>query len=168
VAGLRGAARQAEADGVAALFVSEGVLGDPFVLAAALSVSVPRLLLGVRVVSPPRGRHPTLLARETTSLDLVCDGRSVLCFTPPFGDELPEAIALCTSMWREGTATCTGPAFPVSGAVNRPGPASAESPLVALDLTDPDHVPVPPGLRRVTDLLLLPTDDPALCHLERA
>jgi alkanesulfonate monooxygenase SsuD/methylene tetrahydromethanopterin reductase-like flavin-dependent oxidoreductase (luciferase family) len=167
VAGLREAARQAEADGAAALFVSEGVLGDPFVLAAALSVSVPRALLGVRVVSPPQGRHPTLLARETTSLDLVCDGRSVLCFKPPFGDELPEAIALCTSMWRDETATSTGPAFPVPDAVNLPGPAGAESPLVALDLTDPDHRPVPPGLHGVPDLLLLPTDDPAICRLER-
>jgi alkanesulfonate monooxygenase SsuD/methylene tetrahydromethanopterin reductase-like flavin-dependent oxidoreductase (luciferase family) len=166
VAGLHAAARQAGADGAVALFVSEGPLGDPFVLAAALSVSVPRLLLGVRVVAPPHGRHPTLLARETTSLDLVCDGRSVLCFKPPFDDDLPEAIALCTSMWREGTATSEGPAFPVSGAVNRPGPASAESPLVALDLTDPGH-PEPPGVHGVTDLLLLPTDDPSICRLER-
>jgi hypothetical protein len=100
-------------------------------------------------------------------LDLVCDGRSVLCFKPPFGDELPEAIALCTSMWRDGTATSTSPAFPVPAAVNLPGPAGAESPLVALDLTDSDHRPVPPGLRGVPDLLLLPTDDPAICRLER-
>jgi alkanesulfonate monooxygenase SsuD/methylene tetrahydromethanopterin reductase-like flavin-dependent oxidoreductase (luciferase family) len=167
VAGLRAAARRAEADGADALFVSEGVLGDPFVLAAALSVSVPRVLLGVRVVSPPRGRHPTLLARETTSLDLVCDGRSALCFKPPFGDDLLEAIVLCRSMWRDGTATSTGPTFPVPGAVNRPGPAGAKSPLVALDLTDPDHLPVPPDLQSVSDLLLLPTDDPAICRLER-
>jgi alkanesulfonate monooxygenase SsuD/methylene tetrahydromethanopterin reductase-like flavin-dependent oxidoreductase (luciferase family) len=167
VAGLGQAARQAEADGAAALFVSETSLGDPFVLAAALSVSVPRLLLGARVVSPPQGRHPTLLARETTSLDLVCEGRSVLCFTPPFGDELREAIALCIAMWRDGTATSEGPDFPVSGAVNRPGPASAASPLVALDLTGPGHVAVPPGLDAVADLLLMPTDDPAVCHLER-
>jgi hypothetical protein len=167
VAGLRAAAGQAEADGADALFVSEGVLGDPFVLAAVLSVSVPRALLGARVVSPPQGRHPTLLARETTSLDLVCDGRSVLCFKPPFGEELPEAIALCRSMWRDGTATSTGPAFPVPGAVNLPGPADAGSPLVALDLTDADHMSVPPGLHGEADLLLLPADDPAVCRLER-
>jgi alkanesulfonate monooxygenase SsuD/methylene tetrahydromethanopterin reductase-like flavin-dependent oxidoreductase (luciferase family) len=167
VAGLHAAAKEAEADGAAALFVGEGVLGDPFVLAAALSVSVPRVLLGARVASPPQGRHPTLLARETTSFDLVCDGRSVLCFEPPFGDELPEAIALCRSMWRDGTATSTGPAFPVPGAVNRPGPAGAKSPLVALDLTDPGHRLVPSGLHGVPDLLLLPTDDPVICRLER-
>jgi alkanesulfonate monooxygenase SsuD/methylene tetrahydromethanopterin reductase-like flavin-dependent oxidoreductase (luciferase family) len=143
------------------------MLGDAFVLAAALSVSVPRMLLGARVGSPPRGRHPTLLARETTSLDLVCDGRSVLCFTPPFGDELPEAIALCRSMWRDGTATSPGPAFPVPGAVNLPRPAGAQSPAVALDLTDPSHGRVPPGLLGVPDLLLLPTDDPVICRLER-
>jgi hypothetical protein len=167
MAGLRTVARRAEADGAGALFVSEGVLGDPFVLAAALSVSVPGVFLGARVVSPPEGRHPALLARETTSLDLVCDGRSVLCFKPPFGDELAEAIALCTSMWRDGTATGTGPAYPVPGAVNLPGPAGVESPLVALDLTDPGHAHLPPGLRGVPDLLLLPTEDPVICRLER-
>jgi alkanesulfonate monooxygenase SsuD/methylene tetrahydromethanopterin reductase-like flavin-dependent oxidoreductase (luciferase family) len=166
VAGLSGAARLAEANGAGALFVSEGSLGDPFVLAAALSISVPRVLLGVRVVSPPQGRHPTLLARETTSLDLACGGRSVLCFRPPFSDELPEAIALCIAMWRDGTATSEGPAFPVSGAVNRPGPASTESPLVALDLTS-GRVSVPPGLDELSDLLLVPTPDPAICRLER-
>jgi alkanesulfonate monooxygenase SsuD/methylene tetrahydromethanopterin reductase-like flavin-dependent oxidoreductase (luciferase family) len=167
VAGLREAARHAEADGAAALFVSESSLGDPFVLAAALSVSVPRVLLGARVVSPPQGRHPSLLARETTSLDLVCGGRSVLCFTPPFGDELAEAVALCIAMWRDGTVTSGGPAFPVSGAVNRPCPASVESPLVALDLTEPGHTSMPPGLDGLTDLLLVPTADPAICRLER-
>ena len=168
MAGLREAAHKAEADGTGALFVGEGVLGDPFVLAAALSVSVERVLLGARVASPPQGRHPALLARETTSLDLVCDGRSVLCFKPPFGDELPEAIALCRSMWRDGTATSTGPAYPVPGAVNLPRPAGAESPLVALDLTDPGHTLARPGLLGVPDLLLLPTDDPVICRLERA
>jgi alkanesulfonate monooxygenase SsuD/methylene tetrahydromethanopterin reductase-like flavin-dependent oxidoreductase (luciferase family) len=167
VAGLRAAARQAEADGAAAVFVSESALGDPFVLAAALSVSVPRVLLGARVVSPPQGRHPALLARETTSLDLVCEGRSVLCFTPPFGGELAEVIALCTAMWREGTATSDGPAFPVWGAANRPRPAGADSPLLALDLTDPGHASVPPGLEGAIDLLLLPTNDRAICRLER-
>jgi alkanesulfonate monooxygenase SsuD/methylene tetrahydromethanopterin reductase-like flavin-dependent oxidoreductase (luciferase family) len=166
VVGLGDAGRQAEADGAAAVFVSRGTLGDPFVILAALSVTLPQVLLGARVGSPPRGRHPALLARESTSLDLVCDGRSVLCFVPPFGDELAEAIALCRAMWRDGTATTEGPAFPVSGAVNRPGPAGADSPLVALDLTGSGGS-VPPGLAGLADLLLLPTSDAAVCHLER-
>jgi alkanesulfonate monooxygenase SsuD/methylene tetrahydromethanopterin reductase-like flavin-dependent oxidoreductase (luciferase family) len=166
VAGLHAAARRAVADGAAALFLSEGALGDPFVLAAALSVSVPDVLLGARVVSPPEGRHPTLLARETTSLDLVCGGRSVLCFIPPFGDDLAEAIALCRAMWRDGTATTQGPAFPVSGAANRPGPAGVDSPLVALDLTSSGGL-VPPVSDGLADLLLFPTSDDAICRLER-
>ena len=166
VVGLGRAGSQAEADGAAAVFVSESALGDPFVLLGALSVGVPRVLMGARVGSPPHGRHPALLAREATSLDLVCGGRSVLCFIPPFGDDLAEAIALCRAMWRDGTATTEGPAFPVSGAVNKPGPAGVDSPLVALDLTSSGGS-VPPGADDLADLLLLPTSDVAICRLER-
>ncbi len=166
VVALVDAAARAEADGAAAVFVSEGPLGDPFVLAAALSVSVPRVLLGTRVALPPYGRHPTLLAREATSLDLVCDGRAVLCFVPPFGEQLAEAVALCRAMWRDGTAHSAGPEFPVPGAVNLPRPATAHSPLLALDLTGFAAGSAPPAVDGLADLLLLPTDDPAVCRLE--
>jgi alkanesulfonate monooxygenase SsuD/methylene tetrahydromethanopterin reductase-like flavin-dependent oxidoreductase (luciferase family) len=166
VVSLSDAGRQAEAEGAAAVFVGLGRLGDPFVILAALSVVLPQVLLGARVGSPPHGRHPALLAREATSLDLVCDGRSVLCFGPPFGDELPEAIALCRAMWRDGAATSEGPAFPVSGAVNRPGPAGTDSPLVALDLSGSGGS-VQPGLDGLADLLLFPTSDASVCRLER-
>ena len=114
-----------------------GPLGDPFVLLAGLSDGVPGLTLVARVVLGGDGRHPTLLAREATSLDLVCGGRTVLCFGPPFGEGLDEAIALCRAMWREGTATSDGPVYPVADAVNRPRPAGDGSPLIALDLTGP-------------------------------
>jgi alkanesulfonate monooxygenase SsuD/methylene tetrahydromethanopterin reductase-like flavin-dependent oxidoreductase (luciferase family) len=167
VAGLREAALRAEAEGAAGIFVSDSALGDPFVLAAALSVSVPRVLLGTRVASPPQGRHPTLLAREATSLDLVCGGRAVLCLAPPFVDVLGEAFLLCRAMTRDGTASSEGPAFPVPGAVNRPRPTLGGGPLLALDLTAPGDGSVPSGLDGVVDYLLLPTGDPTICRMER-
>ena len=45
VAGLRAEAARAGAGGADVLFVSRGALGDPFVLAAGLSLSVPRALV---------------------------------------------------------------------------------------------------------------------------
>jgi len=137
VAGLRDEAVRAEEEGIEAVLVGSSPLGDPFVLLAGLSDGVQGLTLVVRVVLGGDGRHPTLLAREATSLDLVDGGRTVLCFGPPFGEGLDEAIGICRAMWREGTATNDGPVYPVADALNRPRPAGDASPLIALDLTGP-------------------------------
>jgi len=164
-AGLRAQALRAADEGAGAVFVGEGALGDPFVLLAGLSTSVPRILLGARVGLPAEGRHPALLARELTSLDLVCGGRSVLCCAPPFDDRLAEAVGLCRALWRDGRADGGGPCFPVRDAVNRPRPAGPESPLVAFDLTGGADPPDP--LARVADLLLRATGVPGTCTVER-
>ncbi len=164
-AGLRAQALQALEEGAGAVFVPESTLGDPFVLLAGLSPSVPRLLLGARVGLSPEGRHPSLLARELTSLDLVCGGRSVLCCTPPFDDRLAEAVGLCRALWRDGHADGGGPHFPVRDAVNRPRPAGPGSPLVALDLTGGDD---PPGrLAGMADLLVRATGSSGTWSLTR-
>lgn len=163
---LRDVAVGAEASGAAALIVGDGPLGDPVVLAAGLASWVHRALLGVRT-SLTSGRHPAVLARELTSLDLVCGARALLCVVPPFDDHdaVAEAIALCRALWREGVAD-GGERFPVARAVNRPRPASDHSPLVALDLTaGADASPV---LLGVADLILRPTPDRTLCRMERA
>ena len=173
VAGLRAAARRAEAEGAAAIFLSGGPLGDPVVLAAGLSRFVPRLLIGARVGLADSERHPTVLAREFTALDHVCAGRSVLCLLPPFSDRTAEAIALCRAMWRDGTATTDGPHYRVAGAVNRPGPPGEGSPLVALDLTGAGAQgatggpPGPPDVHGLADLLLLPGGAPNVCTMVR-
>ncbi len=164
MAGLRAQAVSAREAGAAAVFLREGPLGDPIVLVAGLGDSVPDVLLGVRLALAPGSRHPAMLARELTGLDLVCGGRSVLCFMPPFDDRLAEAVALCRAMWRDGEAVSGGPCFPVECAVNRPRPARAGSPRVALDLTGGGEVP---GLFEGTvDLLLRPTGAAGVCRLE--
>ncbi len=160
----------AEAAGAGAVLVPEGPLGDPFVLAAGLSQVVPRVLIGVRVTVSPAGRHPTLLAREATSLDLVCGGRSVLSFGPPFTDDrsLAEAAALCRAMWRDGEAVSEGPRYPVPGAVNRPRPASDASPLLALDLTETSGDTGTSLVGLVApDLVVRPTGRAGVIRLER-
>lgn len=132
---LRAEAVRAKEEGAEAVMVGPGPLGDPFVLLAGLSDAVPGLMLAARIVLGADGRHPTLLAREATSLDLVDGGRTVLCLGPPFGKGLDEAIGICRAMWREGAATNSGPVYPVADALNRPGPTGDDSPRIALDLT---------------------------------
>jgi alkanesulfonate monooxygenase SsuD/methylene tetrahydromethanopterin reductase-like flavin-dependent oxidoreductase (luciferase family) len=159
VAGLRAEAIRAEQDGIEAILVGEGPLGDPFVLAAFLSETVASMLLGVRVVLGAGGRHPALLAREATSLELVCGGQTVLCFAPPFGEGLEEAIILCREMWRDGTATSEGPVYPVAGAVNRPRPAGGSSPLLALDLTGSGARDEAGGAAALADMVVVTAAD---------
>jgi alkanesulfonate monooxygenase SsuD/methylene tetrahydromethanopterin reductase-like flavin-dependent oxidoreductase (luciferase family) len=175
VGGLDGAslvleALRAEAEGATAVIVRPGPLGDPIVLAAGLSPAVPGMLLGACVALGRDGRHPALVARELTSLDQVCGGRSALCCAPPFDETLAEALALCRAMWREGHAVSDGPAFPVPGARHRPRPARPAGPVIALDLTGEG----PSGalaelcddVVALADFVLRPTVDPVVGRLE--
>jgi alkanesulfonate monooxygenase SsuD/methylene tetrahydromethanopterin reductase-like flavin-dependent oxidoreductase (luciferase family) len=166
LAALRQQATSAAAQGAAAVFLTSGPPGDPIVLAAGLGPLLPDVLLGVRVELGPQERHPAMLARDLTSLDLTCGGRSVLCFAPPFTEELAEAALLCRALWRAGEVVSDGPHFPVRAAANRTRPAGEHSPLIAFDLTAGDE---PPSfLGAAGDLLLRPVSGtPDACRLER-
>ncbi len=164
-AGLLAEASRAEAEGAAAVFLRAGELGDPIVLAAGLAPAVPRVLLGARIELDRRERHPAMLARDITSLDLICGGRSVLCFAPPFADSLEEAIAVCRALWRSGEAICDGPLYPVRAAPNRSRPLGETGPLIALDLTRGEGVSR--SLAGTADLVLRPADTSAVCSMER-
>jgi alkanesulfonate monooxygenase SsuD/methylene tetrahydromethanopterin reductase-like flavin-dependent oxidoreductase (luciferase family) len=155
VATLRGEASRAKEEGIEAVMVGSGPLGDSFVLLAGLGDAVPGLTLVARVVLGEDGRHPTLLAREATSLDLADGGRTVLCFAPPFGDGIDEAIRICRAMWRDGTATNEGPVYPVPEGVNRPVPAGEGSPLIALDLTGPGAGDEAGGSAALADMVVV-------------
>jgi alkanesulfonate monooxygenase SsuD/methylene tetrahydromethanopterin reductase-like flavin-dependent oxidoreductase (luciferase family) len=155
VADLGAATRRAAADGVSAVFFTSGPLGDAITLAAGLCLAEPMLVFGIRTnLSSEPHRHPTVLARDMTAFDLVCRGRSLLAFTPPFSDAVAEAMELCRAMWREGVAASEGPHYPVAGAVNRPKPRQEGGPRLALDLTD--GIPADPALMAMADLLLVP------------
>jgi alkanesulfonate monooxygenase SsuD/methylene tetrahydromethanopterin reductase-like flavin-dependent oxidoreductase (luciferase family) len=160
------AAAAAEAAGLDAVFVADGPLGDAVAVAAGLSARTSTVLLGVRtaLTNEPH-RHPTMLARELTTLDRLSRGRALLAVAPPFTDGVGEAITLCRAMWREGVAASDGPHYPVAGAINRPRAYSERGPLVALDLGD--GTPAPPDLVELADLLLQPTDDPLGRRIDR-
>ena len=166
MAGLRQQATRAAAQGAAAVFLRSGPQGDPIVLAAGLGPVVPDVLLGARIELGPQERHPALLARDLTSLDLACGGRSILCFAPPFTEELAEAARLCRALWQAGELVSAGPHFPVRAAANRTRPAGERSPLIAFDLTAGDELPA--LLATAGDLVLQPTSGASdVCRLER-
>ena len=148
------------------MFLRAGAAGDPIVLAAGLAPVVPRVLLGARVELGRQERHPAMLARDITCLDLVCGGRSILCFAPPFREPLAEAISLCRALWLSAEAVHGGPHFPVQAAANRARPPAEQSPLIALDLSAGDELP--DSLVGTADLLLRPVaGSHAACRLER-
>jgi alkanesulfonate monooxygenase SsuD/methylene tetrahydromethanopterin reductase-like flavin-dependent oxidoreductase (luciferase family) len=156
VAALRAAVTRAGSDGIDAVFLTDSAVGDAIVLAAGVATAAaPGVLLGVRIsLGDQPHRHPTVLAREMTTLDQVCAGRSVLAFAPPFSDATGEAITLCREMWRTGIATSEGPHYPVAGAINRPLPARPGGPPIALDLSA--GPPPEATLLRRCDLILVP------------
>jgi hypothetical protein len=170
MAELRAQALRAQAGRAAAVFVSQGPLGDPIVLAAGLADLVPEVQLGVHIGLAEDGRHPAMLARDLTSLDLVCQGRSVLCFQPPFTEPLAEAITLCRALWHVGAVASGAPHFPAQAPASRARPSSEETPLVGLDLTEGDASPSSPGvpsdLIDLVDLVLRSTPDPTVCRME--
>ncbi len=143
VVALRAAAQQAHREGVGVVLLADGPLGDAIVMAAGLAATVaaPDLFFGIRQsLGPVPHRHPTVLAREMTTLDHVTGGRAMLAFAGPFthtvSEATIEAVALCRDMWREGIGVGRGPRYPAAGAVNRPLPQRAGGPPIALDLTD--------------------------------
>lgn len=152
---LYASAEQARLEGVDAVFLTDGPLGDAIVLAAGLAATSPDILIGVRTaLGAQPHRHPTILARDMTTLDLVTGGRALLAFMSPFTAAVGEAVSLCRDMWHEGIGVSDGPHFPVAGAINRPLPKRVGGPPIALDLTDgavPDD-----ALLAACDLVLVP------------
>jgi alkanesulfonate monooxygenase SsuD/methylene tetrahydromethanopterin reductase-like flavin-dependent oxidoreductase (luciferase family) len=152
---LRARAERAGREGVHVLFLRDGPLGDAIVLATAVGVWVPGVLLGVRIdLAAPFRRHPSVLAREMTTFDRVCGGRAVLAFTGPFDEATAEAVTLCRAMWTQEVAVGAGPHYPAPGAVNRPLPERPGGPPIALDLTD--DAAAAPDLLALCDLVLVP------------
>ena len=152
---LRAAAVASRRRGVDVLFLTDGPLGDAIVLAAALGAWTTRVLLGVRVSLGTRPhRHPTVLAREMTTFDIVVGGRA-RCWpsrrrSPRPSPRRSPCAGRCGA---RAIAAGEGPRYPVAGAINRPAPREAGRPA---DRAGPDRrVSVPrPALLDLCDLVL--------------
>lgn len=107
---------------------------DACTIAAAAIDHVPGAQLGV-VSSVPLERHPAMLAREVTALDVVSSGRAAVCLrwvSPDpsgglrqAGEQFAEAVAVCGAVLREERPVFEGRHYHVAGAVNRPPPVQS-------------------------------------------
>ncbi|MGH8981276.1 MAG: LLM class flavin-dependent oxidoreductase [Acidimicrobiales bacterium] len=112
---------------------------DACTIAAAAVDQVPGVHLGV-VSSVPLERHPAVLAREVTALDVVSDGRAAVLLQWSASDrssgivevseQFAEAVAVCSAVLREEDPVFEGRHFHVAGALNRPPPVQEGGPPV--------------------------------------
>ena len=108
-------------------------------IAAGASVADGRVGLGVRVTLAD-GRHPAIVARELTALDLISGGRAVLALrsgalAPDDGPgRLAEAVTICHGLFGGGPLDVSGRHYRVAGAVNRPGPRQPGGPPIVVEL----------------------------------
>lgn len=122
--------------------IGAGASCDACTIAAAAIDRVLGVHLGV--VSPvPLGRHPAVLAREVTALDVVSQGRAAVLLQwastgRPSGlveatEQLAEAVAVCGAVLRDESPLFEGRHYHVAGAVNRPRPVQSGGPPVCFD-----------------------------------
>ncbi|MCA1831793.1 MAG: LLM class flavin-dependent oxidoreductase [Actinomycetota bacterium] len=130
---------------------SDELLGslEPFTTLAALSQATERIRLGTLVACAPF-RHPGILAKQATALDLLSEGRLDLgigagwyedefrAFGYPFGttgerfELLEETLGVLGQLFRDGPADHDGRHFRLRGAYNHPVPAQSPRPPVWL------------------------------------
>ncbi|MEX2275878.1 MAG: LLM class flavin-dependent oxidoreductase [Actinomycetota bacterium] len=120
---------------------------EPMTALAALAETTDRIRLGTLVLGAPF-RHPALLAKAATSVDLASTGRLDLgigagwyqdefaAFGLHFGtlgerfSLLEEYLAVLGPLLAGGPVDHDGPRFPMSGALNRPLPAQRPRPPI--------------------------------------
>jgi alkanesulfonate monooxygenase SsuD/methylene tetrahydromethanopterin reductase-like flavin-dependent oxidoreductase (luciferase family) len=124
---------------------------DACTVAGAAVPLVTTALLGV-VSSVPVDRHPAIVARDVTTLDVVSGGRGALLLrwaaTGPPGeparalpDGLPsacqylgEAVAVCSAVLRDDDPVFEGRYLHVAGAVERPPPTRPDGPALFVEV----------------------------------
>jgi hypothetical protein len=119
-------ARAAEEAGAGAVWITAptgaGSL-DPATVAGAVSVrtATVRLGVGARI---PGGRHPAVVARDVTALDVLSGGRAAVWLEADGAGpgQLAEALAVCRSVADGTRPELVGRFYEVHGAPNRPGP----------------------------------------------
>jgi len=127
----------AEAAGIGAVWLPEGPPGcfDPVPLLGSLAMTTSTLGLGL-LARPSHGRHPSILVRDVTALDLLSGGRAILGLleegTGPLDVErLAEAASLTRRLLSEEEVTESGRFYEVAELTTRPRPARAGGPKVA-------------------------------------
>ncbi len=125
--------------GLGGLWVSEAprpsegpgnALPDPLPLAGAVAACLRRGLVGVGVGIG--SRHPAVLAKQVTTLDVMARGGAGLLVraggaTP---GHLVETVAVCRALFRDHAPYLKGPRYALAGAVNLPRPVRPGGPFL--------------------------------------
>ena len=143
-------AQRAEELGFDSLWVSEHMLFyvptfDAITVLAAFAARTQRILLGSAVLLLPL-RHPTIVAKEVASLDIISNGRIILGvgvggeFPPEFvacgvplkerGRRTDEAIAVMRKLWSESHVNHEGRFFRLEDATMLPKPIQKPGPPI--------------------------------------
>ena len=125
----------------------ENAMFEGYTLLAALAARTNRVKLGT-LVTGVTYRHPSLLAKVVTALDVISGGRAFLGigaawfeqeheslgFTfPPVSERferLEEAIQICRAMFRSERPTFAGKHYSVKDAINSPAPLTPGGPPI--------------------------------------
>jgi len=120
---------------------------EPMTTLAGLAAVTDRVRLGTLVVCAPF-RHPGVLVKQATAIDLLSEGRMELgigagwyedefeAFGLPYGEVgerfalLEETLQVVEVLFREGPAEFQGERFALRGAYNHPGPAQTPRPPI--------------------------------------
>jgi alkanesulfonate monooxygenase SsuD/methylene tetrahydromethanopterin reductase-like flavin-dependent oxidoreductase (luciferase family) len=139
---VSGLLRRAEDSGLGTLWLGEGGSGglDPVPLLGSLARAC-TLGLGL-VVRPSGGRHPSLLARDVTTIDLLSDGRAAIALveegtSPGDLERLGEATAILRLLLTEHEVTVAGRFYEVAELTTRPRPPTPAGPPVAAGIIGP-------------------------------
>lgn len=93
--------------------------------------------LGIVSEVGPVARHPSVLARDVTAVDVLSKGRCALLLRGN-RPEVEEAVAVCQLVFAGTPARFSGKYFSIEGAVNKPTPAH-RLPVLAEGTEPVDH-----------------------------
>jgi alkanesulfonate monooxygenase SsuD/methylene tetrahydromethanopterin reductase-like flavin-dependent oxidoreductase (luciferase family) len=138
-------ARLAEDSGLGTLWLVEGGTGglDPMPLAGSLAGATTTLGLGV-MIRPSRGRHPSVIARDLTALDLLTGGRAAVALVedgvgPIDIARLGEAASMLRLLFGAEEVTTAGRFYEVAELTTRPRPVSAGGPPIVVGVLGRDQ-----------------------------
>jgi alkanesulfonate monooxygenase SsuD/methylene tetrahydromethanopterin reductase-like flavin-dependent oxidoreductase (luciferase family) len=121
---------------------------ESYTLLGALATCTSRVELGA-LVSDVACRHPSVLAKTVTTLDVITSGRAVLGIgaTPPPGagaetgsGRLGEAVEICRAMFTHDDVSFAGTHYRLQHARNLPLPVRTGGPRILIDRVEPDGV----------------------------
>jgi len=136
-------ARLAEGAGLDTLWLAEGGPGtmDPVPWAGSLAPGTTTLGVGI-TIRPSRGRHPSVVARDVTTIDLLTDGRAAVALVEDGAttldvERLVEAASVLRRLLTEEQVTASGSFYQAAELTTRPRPVRPEGPPIVVGVVGP-------------------------------